>query len=337
MAVTVKEIAEMAGVSRGTVDRVINNRGGVKKEVEDRIRKIVEQLDYKPNLVAKGLAKKNMDKKIGVILNAHDNPFYKDVILGVEAKDKEIVDFGFKTLLRTTHCYDIEEQLKRIDELVAEDISGLILSPINSECIANRLNELNIPIVTVNTDIPDVAKLCYVGSDYLQAGYVAANIFGITGHRHKIGIVTGNKLILGHNMRIQGFKEAIEQEQYPIEILGVYENDDTDIKSYLATKQMLEEHPELTGIFFAAGGIEGGLKAVEDLGLLKKVMLITVDTIESVKKNLLEGNIAATICQEPYEQGYEAIKIMFDFLMTGQSPDTIEYLTKTQIKFKYNI
>lgn len=337
MAVTVKEIAEMAGVSRGTVDRVLNNRGGVKKEVEDRIKLIVEQLGYKPNLVAKGLAKKNANKKIGVILNAEDNPFYKDVITGIQEKTREIEDFGFEILLKMTKCYDIEEQLRRIDELVNEGIGGLILSPINSEEIANRLNQLEVPIITINTDIENVPTLCYVGSDYMGAGHLAANIFGITGQSHKVGLVAGNKLILGHSMRIEGFKKVIEQEHFDIEVVGMYENDDTDIKSYLVTKEMIETNPELTGIFFCAGGIEGGLKAVEDCGLLKKVMIITVDTIDVVKENLALGNIAATICQEPFKQGYEALKIMFEFLMSNQKPLQHHVLTQTQIKFKYNI
>lgn len=337
MAVTIKEIAEMAGVSRGTVDRVLNNRGGVRKEVEDRVKKIVEEIGYKPNLVAKGLAQKSINKKIGIILNAEDNPFYKDIIKGIEGKVREISDFGFEIMIKTTKCYDIEMQVQMIDEMIAEKIDGLVISPINSKDIADRLNQLTIPIVTVNTDIEHVHRLCYVGSDYFQAGCVAANIFSIINKPQKVALITGNRLILGHGKRIEGFKKVVESEELNIEIVGVYENDDADIKSYLITKKVLEKYPALTGIFFCAGGIEGGLKAVEDGGYTKKLMIITVDTVEAVKNNLLVGNITATICQEPFKQGYEAVRVMFEFIMTGQEPVDKEVLTTTQIKFKYNI
>lgn len=81
-----------------------------KKQVENQIKKIVEEIGYKPNLVAKGLAQKSINKKIGIILNAEYNPFYKDIIKGIEEKVREIADFSFEIMIKITKCYDIEMQ-----------------------------------------------------------------------------------------------------------------------------------------------------------------------------------------------------------------------------------
>ncbi|HOW07896.1 MAG TPA: LacI family DNA-binding transcriptional regulator, partial [Flexilinea sp.] len=95
MAGTIKEIARIANVSRGTVDRALNDRPGVNKEVAQRIKEIARAMDYKPNSVAKALATRNRQFVIGVLINSIGNPFFDDVILGIEAAGQEIEDFGF--------------------------------------------------------------------------------------------------------------------------------------------------------------------------------------------------------------------------------------------------
>ena len=108
MAITIKKIAELAEVSRGTVDRVLNNRGGVRENVKSRILKIIEEQNYKPNIVAKALARKQFSqKKIGIILNSIDNPFYEDVIKGILDKEKLIKDFGFSVIMENKKGYQV--------------------------------------------------------------------------------------------------------------------------------------------------------------------------------------------------------------------------------------
>ncbi len=79
MAVTIKQIAELAGVSRGTVDRALNHRAGVKKEVAERILQIAKELNYRPNAVAKALANTNKPCLIGVLMNSDGNEFFDEV------------------------------------------------------------------------------------------------------------------------------------------------------------------------------------------------------------------------------------------------------------------
>ena len=85
MATTLKDIADMAGVSPGTVDRALHNRGRVNQEVAERIRKIARELGYRPNAIAKGLSKRKDNMKITIILHiSRTNFFFDDVFSGNE-------------------------------------------------------------------------------------------------------------------------------------------------------------------------------------------------------------------------------------------------------------
>lgn len=342
MSITIKKIAELAGVSRGTVDRVLNNRNGVREEVKKRILEIVEKENYKPNIVAKALASKQFSqKKIGIILNSVDNPFYEDVIKGILDKEKVIKDFGFNIIMENKKGYQVLEQIKAIDNMMKKDIKGLIISPINDAKVIKKLNDVsskNIPIVNVNIDVEGSERLAYIGSNYLQAGRVAASLFSLLSKkdRYNVAIITGSNLVLGHNLRIKGFKEYIKENNSNINIIEIKENQDIDEISYKETKSIIEKY-NIDGIFFCAAGIKGGLKAIQENGLMDKLDIITVDLTPEVRKNMEKGNIIATICQEPYRQGYEATEIIFNYLMLGTIPKNKIIHTFTEIKMKDNL
>ncbi|MEG0767278.1 MAG: LacI family DNA-binding transcriptional regulator, partial [Clostridia bacterium] len=107
--ITSKEIAELAGVSRGTVDRVLNRRGGVRAEVEKQVLEIAAQWGYEPNRAGKALVTR---KKIslGVVVNALGNPFYDEVLRGMEAAAADFSDFSISLVMKKIKGYRMEEQ-----------------------------------------------------------------------------------------------------------------------------------------------------------------------------------------------------------------------------------
>ena len=131
---TLKEIADLAGVSRGTVDRVLNHRGSVNPQTERKILEIVQALDYKPNKAGIVLAAQKKNLKLGVVLLGRDTVFYDDILAGVRDKAEELEGYNCSVLLRQTE-YDLNRQLEAIDELVAEEISGLAISPYNDNAV----------------------------------------------------------------------------------------------------------------------------------------------------------------------------------------------------------
>ena len=109
---TIKEIASLAGVSRGTVDRVLNHRGAVNPQTEAKILEIVRALDYKPNKAGIVLAAQKKNLRLGVVLLGIGNPFYDDVLSGVHDKAAELEGYNCSVLIRQTE-YSLEQQLDR--------------------------------------------------------------------------------------------------------------------------------------------------------------------------------------------------------------------------------
>ena len=95
---TIKDIADLAGVSRGTVDRVLNNRGAVNPKTAEKIMEIVQALNYRPNRAGLALAAQKKKYKIGVILFSEHNPFFDEVMTGVQNKSEELQDYGLLPL-----------------------------------------------------------------------------------------------------------------------------------------------------------------------------------------------------------------------------------------------
>ena len=106
MAVTLQQIAEAAGVSRGTVDRAMNNRGRINPEVADRIRRIAEEMGYQPNRAGRALAMSKRSITIGVVIQASDTPFMEKVIEGAEDAKAEVERLGADVLIRKIEDFD---------------------------------------------------------------------------------------------------------------------------------------------------------------------------------------------------------------------------------------
>ena len=209
---TIKEIAALAGVSRGTVDRVLNDRGAVNPETAEKIRKIAKELDYKPNRAGLVLAAQKKRLKLGVILFSTGNPFFQDVLSGIDEKAEELANYNC-TVITKQISFGVEAQLQTIDELLAEEVNGIAMTPYNDARIRNRINALyeqGIPVVTLNTDIENSRRLAYVGSNYTRSGATAAGLLQLmTSGTVNIGIVTGSSNILCHTERIAGFMKTL--------------------------------------------------------------------------------------------------------------------------------
>lgn len=335
---TIKEIAELAGVSRGTVDRALNNRGSVNPKTAEKILEIAKALDYRPNKAGLALAAQKKKYKIGVILFSENNPFFDDVMEGVRSKALELADYGITTITLRVD-FDVQAQLDAIDTLLAEGIHGLLLAPYNHEAIREKINQLTeaqIPVVTVNTDIDGSRRLAYVGSDYYKGGRSAAGLLALmTEGSIQLGVISGSSNVLCHTERILGLKDTLERSYPRIQITSIVENHDDEFESYALTKQLLLENPELNALFFAAAGVYGGCKAVLESGLTPKV--ITFDEVPTTLEMLKCGVISATISQQPFRQGSQSLDILFEYLTSGVLPEKELNFVELSIKIRENI
>lgn len=340
MSATIKQIAELSGVSRGTVDRVLNNRGKVKPKTEETVRRIAQQLGYQPNLAGKALAVRKKAPVIGVIVSSEENPFFDEVLRGIRRGEEELKDYGVRVLLRQMKGYDVSRQAELIEEIGGE-VSALILNPINDPRIAGLLSamqENGTGVVAMNNDIENCKRLCYVGSDYERGGQTACGMMGLlTGGKAKTGILLGSKKILGHNRRVEGFL-AIARERYPqIKVVDMAETNDDDVVAFEAAKGMLASHPEITALFVAAAGTYGVCRAVEALGKTGEITIVCFDAIPSTVEMMKKGLIKATICQQPFTQGNKSVHIAFDYVVSGMKPKKDSFIVKNEIKILENL
>ena len=127
MSVTIQQIAEAAGVSRGTVDRALNHRGRISPEVESRIQEIAEQLGYKHKARKRG---ENKKWKIGIVTQLAKSSFMLEINRGIHTAKKEWEDRGIELLIEERESVDKEEQLDAIERLVGKGIHALAIMPI---------------------------------------------------------------------------------------------------------------------------------------------------------------------------------------------------------------
>lgn len=332
MSITVKEIAKLAGVSRGTVDRALKDRSGISEQTKKRILEIANKYDYKPNIIGKALVYSGKPIRISVILNSIGNPFFDDVKTGVFSAGEEFENYGFEIKLYEFKGYDAENLLCLLDK-AEKNSEHIILTPICDIRVEEKirsLQEKSKNIIMLSSALEGIDDCVYVGCDYLKSGRIAGKLTGlISGGKANLYIITGSSHHKGHAQRVEGIK-AIIQKSYPyINLLGVSESNDDDETAYHKMKNAFEEHPEIDFVYITAGGVNGTLKAVREQN--RNVRVCTFDDTEITKNALLSGDVQATICQQPFEQGYYSVKTVFDRIITKKE---VQSIIHTQLSIK---
>ncbi len=155
MAVTIKDIAQAAGVSRGTVDRVLNGRGKVRPQVAEKVRRLASEMNYLPNRAGRELAAIKRSLRIGFLLPGVDNGFFEDILRGAQAAERNLSDFGVSLLIRQVKGYDPETHAEALRELGAEGLSGLCVTTVDvpeTRRAVEELREKGIPLIATNTE-----------------------------------------------------------------------------------------------------------------------------------------------------------------------------------------
>lgn len=341
MAVTAQQIAELAGVSRGTVDRALHNRGRVNPEVAARIQRIAEELGYKPNLVEQALVKTKRDFKIGAILQSVETPTMQIVLEGLRRATDELRSSGVELIVRELHGLDEELVLENIEELTSQGIQGLAISPNNTaelrQCI-NGLYEQGIPVITLNSDVPGSKRICFIGMDNYRAGQTAAGLMcQMLPDNSKILPLPGHLNNTAHNNRLNGFLDTLNQQNtYNLRIMPFQPCFDRNDYAHEITQHALRENPDLVGIYVASNGQEGVCQAVEEEGRKGKVKIIAFDLNEPNMRLLQSDSLNIVLDQHAFQQGYQPPFLLYEYLMHHKMPDNALLYTDISIRTKYN-
>lgn len=338
LGVSIRQIAELAGVSRGTVDRALNNRAGIAPEIRAKIKQIAYEQEYRSNRAGRALGLNKSPLKIGIQMPAEGNDFFIDVTGGIDQAARELADYGLSVSVRTMKGYDAETQIRQVRELVAEGVDGLAIVPIDCPAIRQLFDDLSgssLPVIAFNTDMTDGKRLCYIGNDYLLSGRIAAGVLGLASGGAALDtlIITGSTQILGHNQRIAGFHSTIRSHYPRIRVIDIEENQDDDETSYRHVEKWLATGKPFQALYLTAGGVAGACRALEQHDPGKSVKVICFDQVRSAARYHQSGLITASIGQDPWQQGYQAVKCLFDYLLDGtRPPDRI--ITRNEIMIR---
>lgn len=340
MAVTLAEIAALAGVSRGTVDRALNDRGRVDPKVAARVRRIAAERGYRPNRAGRMLARAKNPIRIGVIVQSVETMFMHTVFEEIERASAHFTTTGAEVLVRPLEGIDAQQQLDVIDELLEAGVQGIALSPAEDERIRARIQELSghMPVVTFNSDLPDSGRLCYVGVDNFACGRMSAGLMDLllAGHGEVL-LVAGQENNWSHQQRVDGFQTEAAANFPGLSLLPPQTCGDDQQLAHDIVCRAVQEHPSLRGVYVSVNGQLGACDALRELGLQGKVHLICHDLIPANTENVRRGLIDFLIDQDAALQGARPIELLMDYLLAGEKPETDRILACIDIRNRYNV
>lgn len=327
MGVTIKEIAAMANVSRGTVDKVLNHRPGVKKETQEKVLRIAKEMNYQPNFIGKALVQSKAPLKLGIILTPDYNPYIQEILKGIEDGRTEYSAFGIEIITKMLTTLDPSEQLSIIEELVEEGVQGLAVFPLNNTRIIDYLNTLvgqKIALVTFNSKVSGCNDLCFIGQNHYKGGRTAAGLMGrICSPGASVGVIISSMHLSCHQDRLMGFREKLKETYPDIKIVEIQENQDRSETAFHITTDYLKKYPDLQGIYLTGGGIFGVGNALKELNKSSDVHVICHDVVANTIELLTDGTVDFALGQSPSQQGYLLVKTLFEYLIKRQEPDKI--------------
>ena len=336
--VTIREIADLAGVSRGTVDRVLNKRGRVHPDTEKRIQKILNDLDYRLNSHGRALSMQKKKFNIAYIYPKSEiNTFFNDVINGINAKVSELHNNNINLYIKPVKLNDTRLFLQTLNRLQKKNVDGIIITPSGAPEITEKINNLvdrGFTVVTCNVDSAKSKRLAFAGCNLYRMGYTAGGLMGIiAGRKARIGIVSSGI----HKKRLKGFIDAITKNHPGMRIADIIEAEEATIDTYNRTKAMMKKHPGIQAIFAETVAVSGICKSLANLGLDGKVKVICFDDMPQIRNLMREGRVSAIVIQNPFWQGYRSFEMLWDYLLIRKIPEKELNYSVTEIRIKESL
>ena len=211
--VTMRQIAELAGVSIGTVSHVINETAAVRPKLRDRVLEAIHSLGYQPSALARGL-RRNQTNMLGMVIPDITNPFFPGVVRGVE-------DVAFKRSFRVILCNadnDPSKEASYVRELRSYHIAGLLIIPAASADIASHLRayaSASVPVVCIDR-VPEGWKGDAVLVANEEGSYLVTRHLIQMGHR-RLAVITGPLKLNNAAERLKGFTRALQEAHLALE------------------------------------------------------------------------------------------------------------------------
>ncbi|WP_291856625.1 LacI family DNA-binding transcriptional regulator [Marinilabilia sp.] len=330
----IKDIAIQAGVSAGTVDRVLHNRGRVSESARTRIKEAMERLDYEPNIMARALVSSGEYRIAAIIPDPAKDEYWKAPFQGVDEAEEQLRQYGVVVDKFLFNQKDVESFKQEAQKVSANHYSGILVAPIfyrESLAFLSKWKQEGIPFNLFNTHIPDYEPVSYVGQDSYQSGLLAGKLL------HYGCKDPGTFLVVHLDEQVTNSTHLIRKEQgfldyFEEHLLSGYHVARTEIDFWEDSirfeahlKKLISDYPDLRGFFIT----NSRSFVLADFLLKHKInhfQLVGYDLLSRNRELLNSGVIDFLINQNPHGQGYWGVKLMADYLVFKKQVEQIKYL-----------
>lgn len=334
--IRIKDIAIKAGVSTGTVDRVIHDRGNVSADTRQRVKLVMEELGYEPNIMASTLAY-NRRFRVAVLLpDFGEDPYWDQPRQGIEKALQATRHYGLELDRYYFDPLKVEEFIRESEHIWRRPYApdAVLFAPLflkESYTLLDRCKARGIPNVMINTNLENSSSLCYVGQDSYQSGVLAARLLNFGVNR------ADTVLMLNLDRSVTNAKHLIDKERgfrdYWAGIRGrdihIVKRDFEDfnnsqgLRNFL--RELLDSYPRLSGIFVSNSRAYKVVESWPETDL-ERIKIVGYDLIDPNVQYLRSNKIDFIINQNPVKQGYLGLMNIANHLILKKEIAPLQYL-----------
>jgi LacI family transcriptional regulator len=340
--VSIKDIAERANVSIGTVDRVMHNRGRVAEETKARVLRIVEELGYRPNIFARNLSLDHVFH-FAVLMPrlSQDSGYWRIPAHGIERAGHELTNHRIRLQYFYYDRYSERSFESAFRQSLAKKPDGLLIAPVLQTVAARMLPDVpkDVPYVFFDSTIPGAEHLSAIGQDSYQSGLLAANLL-LTVMREggNVAVVKVNPSDFHIDERIRGFLSRIKDNSDITYRLYNVDSHQGDGAFTSTARQILRENDGIGGIFVSNAWTHPIAKEIHAGAGNRNVCIVGYDLVPKNCACVESGLISFLISQRPEMQGYEGIYCLFEHVVLRQNVKhkimvPIDILTRDNLKY----
>lgn len=297
----VDDVARVAGCSTATVDRVLNQRGGVRGVMAERVLGAARELGYLPQdaSIASVMAE---PMRLSFLLPSGTNSYLHMLADSINRGSDTIKPYNVRCRCYMTEGFDPHALAAKLLRL-ARQSDGIAFMPLEHPVVREAVNELDargVTTVTLISDLEHSQRAAFVGMDNRSAGRTAglllSRFIAAPPEREcKIALFAGSLAYRGHEEREMGFRHYLREHFSGAHVVGLREGYDDAQSNYLQARQLLQEQPDLVGIYNVGGASEGIARAMAETGRAQNIVLIAHGLTPDTRALLINGTIDAVI------------------------------------------
>ena len=310
---TLKDIARQAGVSLATVDRVLHNRPGVRPDTVRRVKEAIKRNAFQPHVAAAELAR-GRARRFAFVMPSGPNLFMHQIQSYLGEMSAWLTARRLVVEMIAADVFNPAVLATTLESL-AGDFDGVAVVALDHPRVRAAINDLadgGTKVVTLVSDVPSSRRDHYVGIDNIAAGRTAGALVGrlVGSPQGKIAIVAGSQALRDHAERIFGFNQVMASEFSQLDVMPVLEGRDEDERSEHLMTRLLNDHPDIVGLYNVGAGTPGIAKALMDSGRANQMVFVGHDITVVTRKLLLNGVMDAAISQNPGHEARAAVRVL---------------------------